>query len=88
MTTTTYDVRGMTCNHCASSVTAEIGTIPGVTEVAVDVPAGQVTISSEGELRAGAVKAAVAEAGYEVVDSCCGTGAGASCSAPSTGSAL
>jgi len=88
MTTTTYDVRGMTCNHCAASVTTEVSTIPGVTDVAVDVPAGQVTISSEAEVSASAVKAAVAEAGYEVVDSsCCGTGAGASCSSSSTGSA-
>lgn len=88
MTTTTYDVRGMTCNHCAASVTAEVSTIPGVTDVAVDVPAGQVTISSEAQVSASAVKAAVAEAGYEVVDSsCCGTGAGASCSSPSTVSA-
>lgn len=90
-TTTTYSVRGMTCGHCAASVTAEVGTIPGVTEVAVDVPAGLVTISTEAEVSTGAVKAAVAEAGYEVVDavnddagSCCG---GATCSPASTDSA-
>jgi copper chaperone len=94
MTTTTYNVRGMTCGHCAASVTTEVGTIPGVTEVAVDVPAGLVTITSDAQVSTGAVKAAVAEAGYEVVetgyevvDSCCGTGTGAACSTPSTASA-
>lgn len=92
MTTTTYNVRGMTCGHCAASVTAEVRTIPGVTEVAVDVPSGLVTISSDAQVSTGAVKAAVVEAGYEVVEtgdevvsSCCG---GSTCStSPTTSSA-
>jgi len=90
-TTTTYSVSGMTCGHCAASVTTEVRTIPGVTEVAVDVPAGLVTISSAAPVSPGAVKAAVAEAGYEVTEasdevtgSCCG---GSTCSSSSTGSA-
>jgi copper chaperone len=83
MTSTSYTVRGMTCNHCAGSVTAEVGRIAGVTDVEVDVSAGRVTVSSEAGVSAGAVAAAVAEAGYEVVDSCCGAGAGASCTAAS-----
>ena len=92
-TTTTYSVRGMTCGHCAASVTTEVGTIPGVTEVAVDVPAGLVTITTDAQVSTGAVKAAVAGAGYEVVEtgyeaveSCCGSGVGATCSTPSIGS--
>ena len=32
-----YTVRGMTCDHCAGSVTAEINKIPGVTGVQVVV---------------------------------------------------
>jgi copper chaperone CopZ len=33
MSSTDYTVRGMTCGHCAGSVTAEITKIPGVTGV-------------------------------------------------------
>lgn len=41
MTTTTYPVTGMTCGHCIASVREEVGALPGVTEVAVElVPGG------------------------------------------------
>ncbi len=67
MASSTYTVAGMTCGHCAGSVTAEITRIPGVSAVDVDVAAGRVTVSSGGPLPDGAVEAAVEEAGYEVV---------------------
>lgn len=66
MSTATYTVSGMTCGHCVSSVTEEISEIAGVTDVAVDLPTGAVTVTSDGELSADAVRAAVQEAGYEV----------------------
>jgi copper ion binding protein len=62
-----YTVRGMTCDHCAGSVTAEITKIPGVTGVQVDVAAGRVTVESAQPVSADAVSEAVEEAGYEVV---------------------
>jgi copper chaperone len=62
----TYTVTGMTCGHCASSVREEVGAITGVTDVAVDVPTGQVTVSSESELGVDEVRAAVEEAGYQL----------------------
>jgi len=62
----TYTVTGMTCGHCASSVQEEVGAITGVTDVAVDVPAGKVTVTSEAELGADTVRAAVEEAGYQL----------------------
>ncbi len=40
MSTTTVTVTGMTCGHCASSVREEIGQIPGVTGVTVDLASG------------------------------------------------
>ncbi|ASR39097.1 cation-transporting ATPase [Prauserella marina] len=64
MTETTYTVTGMTCGHCAASVTEEVEAIDGVTGVAVDLPTGAVTVSSEKELGLDDVKAAVEEAGY------------------------
>ena len=69
MTTTTYEVTGMTCSHCSAAVTEEISKIVGVTRVSVDVPTGQVTVVSEQSLDASSVAAAVDEAGYELVPS-------------------
>lgn len=67
MSSNDYTVRGMTCGHCAGSVTAEVTKIPGVTGVEVDVPTGRVTVLSDQQVTAEAVAAAVQEAGYEVV---------------------
>ena len=69
MSSTDYTVRGMTCDHCAGSVTAEITKIPGVTDVQVDVPTGRVTVESDRPVADDAVTEAVEEAGYEVVAS-------------------
>ena len=67
MVTTTYQVQGMTCGHCVSAVSAEVGALPGVSDVAVDLAAGQVSVTSEQPLDIDAVRAAVDEAGYELL---------------------
>ncbi|MFI7023036.1 heavy-metal-associated domain-containing protein [Micromonospora sp. NPDC049900] len=67
MVTTTYQVQGMTCGHCVSAVSAEVGALPGVADVRVDLASGQVTVTSEQPLDPAAVRAAVDEAGYELV---------------------
>jgi copper chaperone len=64
--TSTYAVAGMTCEHCVRSVTEEVSEVPGVTAVEVDLAGGRMTV--RGEADDAAVRAAVAEAGYEVVD--------------------
>ncbi len=64
--TSTYSVAGMTCDHCARAVSTEVGNIPGVSAVEVDVPTGTVKVTSEQPLDDGAFRAAVQEAGYEV----------------------
>ena len=69
MTTTTITVSGMTCGHCVGAVKEELGALPSVTDVDVELNAGgdsPVTISSESELDASAIRAAGDEAGYEV----------------------
>ncbi|AMY21859.1 heavy-metal-associated domain-containing protein [Rhodococcus fascians] len=63
---TTYSVEGMTCAHCAASVKEEVSEVPGVTGVDVDVDTGAVVISSDAELDAAAVDAAIEEAGYRI----------------------
>ncbi|MBG0831702.1 heavy-metal-associated domain-containing protein [Planomonospora sp. ID67723] len=60
---TVYTVTGMTCGHCVSSVSAQVGRIPGVTGVGVDLPAGEVSVSGAG-FSDEQVRAAVERAGY------------------------
>jgi copper chaperone len=66
MTTTAYTVQGMTCGHCVNAVSAEVGALPGVSQVDVDLTTGTVTVTSEQPLDTEAVRAAVDEAGYEL----------------------
>jgi copper chaperone CopZ len=65
--TVTYSVSGMSCGHCESAVTKEVASPPGVTEIKADAKAGTVTVDSEQPLDDEAVRAAVDEAGYELV---------------------
>ncbi|WP_331753354.1 heavy-metal-associated domain-containing protein (plasmid) [Streptomyces sp. NBC_00637] len=65
----TYTVTGMTCSHCADSVTKEIGTLSGVENVDVDVDSGRVTVCSAEPLNTDDIRAAVTEAGYELIAS-------------------
>ena len=66
MSTQTVTVTGMTCGHCATSVREEVGSITGVTTVDVDLATGLVTIGSDRQVDAEAIREAVAEAGYAV----------------------
>ncbi len=63
-----YKVSGMTCGHCVKAVSTEIGRLPGVQEVRVDLADGRVVVSSDQPLDLGSVRAAVDEAGYTLVD--------------------
>ena len=66
MTTSSYTVTGMTCSHCVTSVSEEVGAIDGVTDVAVDLPTGAVTVTSDRPVDDARVRAAVEEAGYQL----------------------
>ncbi|WP_290050689.1 heavy-metal-associated domain-containing protein [Amycolatopsis solani] len=59
-----YTVSGMSCGHCAQSVTDEITALAGVTEVDVDVATGRVVVRAEAALAEDDVRGAVEEAGY------------------------
>jgi copper chaperone len=66
MSSVTVSVSGMSCGHCATSVRDEVGSIPGVTAVDVDLARGTVTIDSERHVESDAIKSAVEEAGYQL----------------------
>ena len=66
MISATYQVTGMTCEHCVHAVTGELANLGGVTGVSVDlVPGGKsaVTVTSEAPLAEDAITAALGEAG-------------------------
>ncbi|MEY4310272.1 MAG: hypothetical protein RLZ71_198 [Actinomycetota bacterium] len=60
-------IEGMTCGHCAMSVTKELSKLNGADEVKVDPQAGSATLKVADDVAASAVEAAVTEAGYTLV---------------------
>jgi copper chaperone CopZ len=67
MSESVYSVAGMSCGHCESAITKEVTAIPGVTSVTAVAQTGLLTIASDKPLDDDAVRAAVDEAGYELV---------------------
>jgi copper chaperone CopZ len=66
MTSATYQVTGMTCEHCANAVTGELKNLSGVRDITVSLVSGgqsAVTVTSEAPLNQDAVAAALDEAG-------------------------
>jgi copper chaperone len=66
MSTVSVTVTGMSCGHCATSVSEEVGSIPGVKAVGVDLATGEVTVDSDAPVESDAIKSAVEEAGYQL----------------------
>ena len=66
MTSKTWIVDGMTCGHCVASVRAEVGKVPGVSGVEVDLATKRVLVTGE-RVADDAVVAAIDEAGYDTV---------------------
>jgi copper chaperone len=66
MTTTEWQVSGMTCAHCVAAVREELGALAGVRSVDVALDTGRVTVESDAPLERTAVAAAVEEAGYQL----------------------
>ena len=67
MSEKTYIVVGMTCAPCVLSVREEVSELAGAgaAAVEVDLESGRLRVQGE-QIRDAAVRAAVAEAGYEV----------------------
>ncbi|HEV2088553.1 MAG TPA: copper ion binding protein [Cryptosporangiaceae bacterium] len=66
MRSSTWQVDGMTCGHCVQAVQTEVGKLPGVASVEVDLEHKRVVVTGDGVDDA-AVVAAVEEAGYDAV---------------------
>lgn len=66
MTTTSYQISGMTCGHCVSSVRSEVAGVPDVVDVQVDLASGRLTVTSAQPVATAQIEAAVEEAGYQL----------------------
>jgi len=64
--TQTFEVVGMTCGHCVSSVSEEVSALVGVREVNVDLGTGRLELTPAQPVTTEAVRAAVEEAGYSL----------------------
>ena len=63
-----FQVSGMTCGHCVSSVTEEISQLAGVHDIKVTLENGELEFTADQEIAKELVAAAVAEAGYSIAE--------------------
>jgi copper chaperone CopZ len=63
---TVINVLGMMCPHCKAMVEKVCKAVPGTTDAVVDLQAKNVTVTGTADLDA--LKKAIVDAGYEVVD--------------------
>jgi copper chaperone len=65
----TINIKGMSCNHCKMAVEQALQTLQGVESADVDLESNtaQVVFDSS-QIDEGKLKAAITQAGYEVID--------------------
>jgi copper chaperone len=63
-----YTVEGMTCSHCVLSAREEVSEVPGVSAVDVELASGRMAVTGQ-DIDDDAIRAAVADAGYEAARS-------------------
>ena len=64
MTTVTYNVPAMHCNHCTHTVEMEVGELEGVQQVKADLPSKKVQITFDAPASEEKIKALLAEIDY------------------------
>jgi copper ion binding protein len=60
-------IRAMSCEHCVSAVSAALRELPGVSQVTVSLESGTAEVVTTAPVPADHFRAAVEEAGYELV---------------------
>ena len=63
----TIKVKGMSCQHCVASVTKARSEIEGISDVNVNLEAGEATYNEESQVPEDTIKNAIARIGFEVV---------------------
>ena len=62
---TSYTVSGMTCHHCANSITDEVSAVPGVSGFVVSLESGALEVTSDAPVDFDRIVEAVYEAGEQ-----------------------
>jgi copper chaperone len=62
-TPTTFNVPGISCQHCIDAITREVTAVEGVTNVTVDLDAKTVVVVGGAD---SAVRGAIDEAGFDI----------------------
>ena len=62
--TTTLNIEGMSCQHCAAHVKEALEAVAGVLSAAVDLEKKNAAVEHENSVPAEALKKAIREAGY------------------------
>jgi copper chaperone CopZ len=65
MTDQLFSVPGITCGHCATAIREAVRCVPGVDDVDVDIAGKTVRVAGDGADTA--IRAAIADAGYQAV---------------------
>lgn len=60
-------IEGMTCGHCAMTVTKELAKLSGAADIKVDPQAGTANLTVADEVSESLVENAVSESGYKLV---------------------
>lgn len=63
----TLNIKGMSCQHCVGSVKKALENLPGISQVTVDLAAGQATFLNQGVDRQ-RLRAAISKIGFEPGD--------------------
>ena len=61
-------IQGMTCQHCVMSVTKALSSIPGLTNLRVNLVKGEATFENPQNVSPGKICKAIEDAGYKVVE--------------------
>lgn len=67
MKTMELTIEGMTCGHCAASVTRELSQLSGIETVEVDQPGGSAKLEFVDTPQEDELSAAISKAGYKLV---------------------
>jgi copper chaperone CopZ len=62
-----FQVQGMSCEHCVRAVKGALEALPGVERAEVDLGTGHVKLTTTSEVETATVRAAISEAGYELL---------------------
>ncbi|WP_405218302.1 heavy-metal-associated domain-containing protein [Agrococcus sp. Ld7] len=65
MSTSEFQVTGMSCSHCEVAIRGEVGQVAGVENIEVSAQTGRLVVTGSQPVDEAAILAAVDEAGYE-----------------------